>query len=248
MKPKVFIGSSREGIPIANALHVNLTREAECTVWKDGVFNPSSVTLNDLIRVLRSSDFGIFVFSPDDIATIRDNTDPVVRDNVLFELGLFVGRLGIERCYFLIPDNCKDLHLPTDLLGVTPGTYEGTRSDKNWTAAVNPFCVFFIQKLLDLKSFQDAASAIASITHPPTPSSPKLTKPAAASAAPTSTATKDLWLEEDGNTFQIKGDTLKHKDRIKALGIASWHKTKKVWYFGKSRESMVRAELSDILK
>lgn len=100
MKPKVFIGSSREGITIANAIHANLTYEAECTVWKDGVFQPSSSTLVDLMRILRNSDFAIFVFSPDDVSIMRDNMDQVVRDNVLFELGLFIGRLGQERCFF----------------------------------------------------------------------------------------------------------------------------------------------------
>src|SRR4051812_35964216 len=104
MKPKIFIGSSREGLAIANAIHSNLTSETECTVWKDGVFQPSSSTLIDLMRILRTSDFAIFVFSPDDVSMMRDNTDKVVRDNVLFELGLFIGRLGPERCFFLVPD------------------------------------------------------------------------------------------------------------------------------------------------
>ena len=33
-----------------------------------------------------------------------------------------------------------DLHIPTDLLGVTPGTYEPNRQDGNLRAAVGPFC------------------------------------------------------------------------------------------------------------
>lgn len=65
MKPKIFIGSSREGVHIADAVHANLTYDAECTVWKDGVFQLSQNTLADLVRVLRDSDFGVFVFSPD---------------------------------------------------------------------------------------------------------------------------------------------------------------------------------------
>lgn len=69
-------------------------------MWKDGVFQPSSSTLVDLMRILRNSDFAIFVFSPDDVSIMRDNMDQVVRDNVLFELGLFIGRLGQERCFF----------------------------------------------------------------------------------------------------------------------------------------------------
>src|SRR6202040_953388 len=38
-----------------------------------------------------SYDLGVFVFDADDVAVIRDNKTPTVRDNVLFELGLFIG-------------------------------------------------------------------------------------------------------------------------------------------------------------
>src|ERR1700731_3562244 len=38
-----------------------------------------------------SYDFGVFVFDADDVAVLRDNKTPTVRDNVLFELGLFIG-------------------------------------------------------------------------------------------------------------------------------------------------------------
>jgi cold shock CspA family protein len=159
MKPKVFIGSSREGLDIANAIHANLTRDAECTVWANGVFQISGTTIHSLIQTLRESDFGIFVFSPDDLAIMRGNQNPVVRDNVIFELGLFVGRLGIERCFFITPDEVQDLRLPTDLMGVTPGSFESGRRDKNWLAATNPVCMQIRARLIEQKSFQDALAA-----------------------------------------------------------------------------------------
>lgn len=155
MKPKVFIGSSKEGLKLAHAIHENLTSDAECTVWDSG-FQLSTVTLHALLSNLRESDFGIFVFSPDDIVKMRGSEKVAARDNVVFELGLFVGRLGVERCFFLLPDNITDFHLPTDLAGIVSGRYEGHRRDNNLTAATSPACSKIRIKIQELRSFQDA--------------------------------------------------------------------------------------------
>ncbi|HSB95135.1 MAG TPA: TIR domain-containing protein [Spongiibacteraceae bacterium] len=138
-KPRVFIGSSVEGLNIAYAVQQNLLHEAEVTVWDQGVFELSRTTMESLTKALVENDFAVFVFSPDDLVRMRDHTSPAVRDNVLFEFGLFIGRLGRDRVFFLLPEGC-DLHLPTDLLGVTPGKYESARSDGSMQSATAPAC------------------------------------------------------------------------------------------------------------
>ena len=138
-KPRVFIGSSIEGLNVAYAVQQNLLHEAEVTVWDQGVFELSRTTMESLTKALADSDFAIFVFSPDDLVRIRDLSAPAVRDNVLFEFGLFIGRLGRERVFFLLP-SVGDLHLPTDLLGVTAGRYESTRTDGSMQAATGAVC------------------------------------------------------------------------------------------------------------
>jgi Predicted nucleotide-binding protein containing TIR-like domain len=140
MKPRLFIGSSSESLDLAYAVHQNLRREAECTLWNEGVFEPSKYTLESILKALEHSDFGLFVFGGDDILRMRSVDYVAVRDNVLFELGLFVGRLGRDRTFFLLPDEHTAFRLPTDLLGLTPLTYESDRHDENWTAAVGPAC------------------------------------------------------------------------------------------------------------
>jgi len=112
MKPRIFIGSSVEGLSVAYAIQQNLTHDAEVTVWDQGVFELSSTTIESLMSILDSSDFGVFIFSDDDIAMMRNEEKNVVRDNVLFEFGLFIGKLSKERVYFVIPSS-KELHLPT---------------------------------------------------------------------------------------------------------------------------------------
>jgi tetratricopeptide (TPR) repeat protein len=133
-KPRLFIGSSTEGLSIAYAIQENLSYSAEITVWDQGVFNLSDTTIESLMSVIESTDFGVFVFTPDDITTIRGKKNITVRDNVLFELGLFIGKIGRKRSFIIMPDN-SELHLPTDLLGITPGKYETNRSDGNQKAA-----------------------------------------------------------------------------------------------------------------
>ncbi|MFS1985958.1 TIR domain-containing protein [Vibrio breoganii] len=42
-------------------------------------------------------DAAIFVLSPDDVVKIRGTEQTVTRDNVVFELGMFIGRLGADK-------------------------------------------------------------------------------------------------------------------------------------------------------
>jgi predicted nucleotide-binding protein len=149
MKPKLFIGSSTEGKNVAEAIHAVLQREAECTVWTEGVFQLSESSLQSLMRQVHTSEFGVFVFSPDDAVRTRGTLFSVPRDNVIYELGLFSGALGPERCFFLTPLD-TEIHLPSDLLGMTAGWYERGRRDENMEAAVAPFCTKVRQKIRDL--------------------------------------------------------------------------------------------------
>jgi hypothetical protein len=139
LKPKVFVASSVEGLDIAYSLQTNLQHEADLTVWSQGVFSLSVTPLDSLTQALESSDFGIFVFSPDDEVKMRGNVSETIRDNVLFELGLFIGRLGKRRCFIVTPDNV-DMHIPTDLTGVSPAKYSGERDESDMLATLGPAC------------------------------------------------------------------------------------------------------------
>lgn len=139
MKPKIFIGSSVEALSVAYAIQQNLTHNAESTVWDQGIFQLSNTTIESIEESITTMDFGIFVFNADDAIKIRDKTSSAVRDNVLFELGLFIGKLGRKRVFFVLPRD-EDLHIPTDLLGITPGFYETDREDGSYQAATGAVC------------------------------------------------------------------------------------------------------------
>ncbi len=138
-KSRLFIASSAESLKIAEAVNINLDHEFEITIWRNGTFKLSSSTIEDLVKKSSAVDFALFIFAPDDIATIKDRKEHVVRDNVLFEMGLFIGSIGKERSFILKPRN-ETMHLPTDLLGTTPADYDANRSDGDLVSATNRAC------------------------------------------------------------------------------------------------------------
>lgn len=128
MTPKVFIGSSSESKAIAEELQMLLEpKTARCQVWDQSIFELGKSVLEDLTAKLDDFDFAILVLAPDDALTIREQDKVAPRDNVIFELGLFMGALGRERTIFVIPDDISGLRLPTDILGVTAATYSAQR-------------------------------------------------------------------------------------------------------------------------
>src|SRR6185295_7422434 len=140
MKPRVFVGSSLESLEYARAVQENLSRDAEVTVWDQGLLAISSSVLDTLFAALSGFDFAIFVFSPDDVLRIRGRKVQAVRDNVVFELGLFIGKLGRSRSFILVPEQAKQLHLPSDLMGLLYSSFDPSRIDRNLIAAMGPAC------------------------------------------------------------------------------------------------------------
>jgi predicted nucleotide-binding protein len=137
-RPVVFIGSSSDAIVESTYLHRSLQqRDLLCKLWTKGVFQLSQTTIEDLIRASRESDFAVLFLTPDDITTSRGRKRASPRDNVVFELGLFIGALGRERTYLAVPKGIE-LKLPTDLLGVTHAAYKpakGSPPDKRLRGA-----------------------------------------------------------------------------------------------------------------
>jgi predicted nucleotide-binding protein with TIR-like domain len=137
--PRLFIGSSTEAQPVAAAIQTNLDQCAEVTIWNQNIFAPSIGTLESLEDNLTSFDFAAFVLAPDDIVKFRGDQTSVARDNVIFETGLFMGKLG-RRKVFLVRARGTDLRLPTDLAGIAVLQYNPNRSDRNLVAALGPAC------------------------------------------------------------------------------------------------------------
>jgi predicted nucleotide-binding protein len=136
-KPRMFIGSSSEGLVVANEIQSLLQHEFEVEVWNQGIFGLGTATLDALEQAVLAFDFAVFVFRPDDELHTRGQVKSVARDNVVFELGLFIGKLTRMRAFIVQPTG-EGTALPSDLAGIATARYDPSRS--NLTAALGPAC------------------------------------------------------------------------------------------------------------
>lgn len=108
------------------------------------VFPLSGYPLEALLAQTRECDFAVFVFAPDDRLETRGVAGRSPRDNVLFELGLFVATLGRDRT-FIIKSSDADLHVLSDLSGLMMATYSFSRDASKLDKELAPAC----EKILD---------------------------------------------------------------------------------------------------
>ncbi len=117
-EPVLFIGSSTEGQAITNEIYRRFSEKPVVPkAWTEGVFQASSTAIESLVKAAKEADFAALVLTADDITVSRHKSKPSPRDNVIFELGLFIGALGRERVFILKPRGV-DVRIPSDLLGV----------------------------------------------------------------------------------------------------------------------------------
>jgi predicted nucleotide-binding protein len=63
----LFVGSSSEGLEIAEAVQRHLDRVCEVELWTQGVFRTTQGTLESLVIALSRLDFATFVLTSDDL-------------------------------------------------------------------------------------------------------------------------------------------------------------------------------------
>lgn len=136
----VFIISSAEALGIARELEAAFMHDPfTVTVWTDGVFRASHYPVESLESELDRSDFAIAVVQPDDRTESRGQSAPSPRDNVVFELGFFMGRLGRHRTFLVEPIGHDETRLPSDLMGINTVKYKHVVSG-DVAANVGPAC------------------------------------------------------------------------------------------------------------
>ncbi|PWU12010.1 MAG: cyclic nucleotide-binding protein [Terriglobia bacterium] len=138
-KPVLFIGSSTEGIPIAEQIRNCIrSRQLVTRIWTDGVFEASRTSIESLFASAQVADFAALLLTPDDITFSKRMKKASPRDNLVFELGLFMGVIGRERVFILKPRGAE-IKIPSDLFGVTWIEYP-PRGPRSLRARIAPIC------------------------------------------------------------------------------------------------------------
>jgi len=118
----MFIGSSREALGTADTAGKLLNDVVIPEIWDVApFFQPMHGTFESLFSAAKIYDFGLFIMSADDTVESRGQKQASTRDNVLFELGLFLGAIGTDRVFSVIVDSHQDVKkvkIPSDLLGL----------------------------------------------------------------------------------------------------------------------------------
>jgi len=137
-RPTLFVGSSSEAYKIAQAIQFNLDPVCEVKLWPQGSFRLTQGALESLVTAVEESDFAVLVLTADDLNISRGVAKLAARDNLLFELGLFIGGLGRNRT-FIVYDHTEPPELPSDLAGVTAAPFL-PHHDGNFKAALGAPC------------------------------------------------------------------------------------------------------------
>jgi CRP/FNR family cyclic AMP-dependent transcriptional regulator len=144
--PKLFIISSVEALQVAREISSGLQYDCLPTVWSEGVFWASGYPLEILEKAVEDSDFAVAVAQFEDVVQTRKGSHQAMRDNVVFELGMFVGRLGRHRTVLVHP-KLDNLILPSDLHGITPAAYIPPTKPEDLAPRLGPVCTE-IRKLI----------------------------------------------------------------------------------------------------
>lgn len=88
---------------------------ADCEIWNE-IFDLTKSGFDNLVSQIAFYDYAILIATADDVVESRGSTHSAMRDNVLFEFGLFTGGLGKTRALLVLEEDVKVL---SDLSGIT---------------------------------------------------------------------------------------------------------------------------------
>jgi hypothetical protein len=129
MKPRIFIGSASEARELMQALSLLIHKDgwAITKPWHYATFDPGKPFLASLSENTANIDIAVILYTGEDKVTSRHVTMASPRDNVVFELGYFIARLGADRVFVVCPANIPKI--PSDYAGYGLITFHPSDGD-----------------------------------------------------------------------------------------------------------------------
>jgi hypothetical protein len=151
-KPQIFLGSAKESLEDLYALQTALAHGADMLAWSAHDARPKDFDnfLDRLIGFAQSVDAAVFLADATDFLKKRHRVFDVCRDNVMFEIALFVGVLGKDRVFIVVPDGTP-LGWPSDISTLSPKCYSrpGDKKTKNYKAMLQTAMQPIAQEILE---------------------------------------------------------------------------------------------------
>lgn len=159
--PRVFIGSSQAGYDVAEMMTALLRPDVMPHLWTNNLFRAGAYALETLEEQVRTCKYAIIIATPDDLALMDSSKHRTLQPDSALQLGLFLGAMGRQRAYLLVPDS--PLHVPDALSGLTIVRYNhehflSVPSERNSTLSDAVFKFKDAIRLEEGKRAQDLAA------------------------------------------------------------------------------------------
>ena len=135
--PKLFVSSLPEGVSIARNIQNTLAHDdIIVTISSDNIFEAPSHAVNSFLDEAGQSDFCALVLSNDSKVINRGSVQSMICDSIVFEIGLFMGTVGQNRIFLIMPRQL-DINIPIELLGLKVFEYQ-VDPDKSLASGLTP--------------------------------------------------------------------------------------------------------------
>lgn len=161
----VFIASTKEAMDqpwlpdVLTVVEGRLEDKVSLQTWKSA-FEAGDVTGEKLIAYAKTIGAAVVVLTGDDRVDSRGaEGQPSPRDNLIFEAGIFIARLGFGRVLLMREEGAK---VPSDLLGFTLKMFDGPdvagqMSDAKVQKLANGICEFLERAIKETELVEDTS-------------------------------------------------------------------------------------------
>lgn len=162
----IFIGSTSENSEsIAHAIKSHFDEKRfNVDVWDEDVFEPSKSNLQNLKKFTTVYDFTIMIFVNDDTVIHRNKIHGSIPPNIIFEYGLFLGRMGASRSFIIAQKGIKEFidNSFSDLQGISIGKTFDLDPKKTYKENVQPASEYVKKEILKNYKFNSDVSFLPS--------------------------------------------------------------------------------------